>query len=103
MSTSNVQFQRLTDYTQSDADDALVLEVCDALESIAGKLHLRIETALAVVRAGTVSIEPRRAYDYLLGVFHALVVQGQIESDTWWEIDAQLDRLDRPSIQPIYE
>ncbi|MEA9749381.1 hypothetical protein VDF76_20810 [Xanthomonas campestris pv. raphani] len=84
---------RLTDFTQSDADDDLVLEVCDALQAIAIRLGLQIETALAVVRAGTVSIEPLRAYDYLLGVFHALVFQGQLDDAGWWEIDDELVRL----------
>lgn len=92
--STNKRSTRLSDYTQSDADDSLVLQVCDALQAIAAKLQLQIETALAVVREGTVSIEPRRAYDYLLGLFHALVFQGQIDDESWWEIDAQLDRLD---------
>lgn len=92
--STNKRSTRLSDYTQSDADDSLVLQVCDALQAIAVKLQLQIDTALAVVRAGTVSIEPRRAYDYLLGLFHALVFQGQIDDESWWEIDAQLDRLD---------
>lgn len=85
---------RLTDYTQPDSYDDLVLQVCDALQVIVEKLHLRAEAALDAVRSGTLGIEPRRAYDYLLGVFHALVGQGQIDDESWWEIDAQLDRLD---------
>lgn len=85
---------RLTDYTQPDAHDDLVIQVCDALEVIVTKLHLRAGMALDAVRSGALGIEPRRAYDYLLGVFHALVGQGQIDEESWCEIDAQLDRLD---------
>ncbi|MCC8577856.1 hypothetical protein, partial [Xanthomonas euvesicatoria] len=84
---------RLTDFTQNDADDDLVLQVCDALEAIVVRLQLRAGAALAAVRSGTLGIEPRRAYDYLLGVFHALVFRGEINEDSWWEIDAELDRL----------
>ncbi|MCC8445679.1 MULTISPECIES: hypothetical protein [Xanthomonas translucens group] len=85
---------RLTDYTQPDAYDDLIIQVCDALQAIVVKLQLRAESALNAVRSGVLGIEPRRAYDYLLGVFHALVGQGQIDDESWWEIDAQLDRLD---------
>ena len=85
---------RITDWTQSDAQDALVVDVIAQLEHIATPLACytaRMRHVLAAARTGTVAIEPSRTYDYVLGAFHACA--REISEEAWSAIDAQLDRL----------
>lgn len=85
---------RITDWMQSDAQDALVIDVIERLEQITTPLACyaaRMRHVLAAARTGTVGIEPGRTYDYVLGAFHACATE--IDEEAWSDIDAQLDRL----------
>lgn len=94
MQMQHAATNRITDWNQSDAQDALVVDVIDRLEKIAAPLGCfttRMRHVLAAARAGTVAIEPSRTYDYVLGAFHAC--SREINEEAWSAIDAQLDRL----------
>ncbi len=85
---------RITDWTVIDEQDALVIDVISRLEKITAPLACyaaRIRHVLSAARVGTVVIGPGRTCDYLLGALHTCAME--IDEETWWDIDAQLDRL----------
>lgn len=84
---------RLTDHEQSDLMDELIVDVLDEIERIAAPLSCwpRLAPALSAARSGTIAIEPRPNYFYLLGACHS--VAADIDPDVWECLDAALDRL----------